>query len=168
MALSIKLFGGLAVTDESGHLFRLPTRKSEALFAYLVEHRNQSLSRETLADLLWPYSGPDQARASLRQEVSVLRKALGPANADSIVSHGDRIEFSQDEANVDLWNFIEIGVGGQSVTKQIELLSLYTAPFFGHVSNTQSALFRLDLGNTPGPRSGCPEIWGCRNASMVR
>ncbi len=129
MAFSIKLFGGLVVTDETGHFIRLPTRKSEALFAYLVEHRNQSLSRETLADLLWPYSGPDQARASLRQEVSVLRKALGPANADSIVSHGDRIEFSQDEANVDLWNFTEIGVGGLSVTKQKELLSLYTAPF---------------------------------------
>jgi TolB-like protein len=35
------------------------------------------VARETLADLVWPDSPPEQARASLRQALSVLRRALG-------------------------------------------------------------------------------------------
>jgi len=129
MTLNIKLFGGPEISDDAGNLLRLPTRKSEALFAYMVERKDQAISRETLADFLWPYSGPDQARASLRQEVSVLRKALGPKNADSIFSQGDRIGFSQNDAVVDLWRFRQISLGTPSLAKQKEVLALYTAPF---------------------------------------
>lgn len=128
MALRIKFFGGPVVTDETGQRVHFPTRKSEALFVYLVEQSSHAISREVLADLLWPYSGPEQSRASLRQEVSVLRKALGLSHADSIFSVADRIGFSQDGSVVDLRRFNAIS-SSQSIATQKELLALYTAPF---------------------------------------
>jgi len=129
MGLNIKLFGGPVVIGSDDAPVRLPTRKSEALLAYLVERHGEEVPREVLADLLWSYSGPDQARASLRQEVSVLRKALGPDDAESIQSRGDRIAFCDETASVDLWRFREIAKAAEKPARQMEALALYTAPF---------------------------------------
>jgi DNA-binding SARP family transcriptional activator len=91
MGISIKLLGGPAFCRSDGSAVHLPTRKSEALFAYLLERGGEPVSREVLSAHLWPYSGEEQSRASLRQEVSVLRKALGPDFADVIIALGDRL-----------------------------------------------------------------------------
>ncbi|MCV6592309.1 MAG: hypothetical protein OIF48_05105 [Silicimonas sp.] len=125
----IELFGGPCVTDGDRGALLLPTRKSEALLAYLVAQDEQPVSCEFLCDLLWPYSGPEQARASLRQKTSVLHKALGPVGGDSIASHGDRLAFQTDAAQVDLWTFRAVDTGRADAGRLAAALALYKAPF---------------------------------------
>jgi predicted ATPase/DNA-binding SARP family transcriptional activator len=54
----------------------LPTRKSEALLAYLILHP-EAHPREQVAALLWGEVPDDLARSSLRRALVLLRKALG-------------------------------------------------------------------------------------------
>src|SRR5215213_8474843 len=63
----------LKVRDRTVHL---PTRKMEALFAYLVLHRGVQ-NRERVASLFWGDSPDELARLSLRTSLSALRKELG-------------------------------------------------------------------------------------------
>src|SRR5689334_22308345 len=55
---------------------RLSTRKAGALLAYLAMAPEQTASREELATLLWGSCSDQQARASLRQALALLRKEL--------------------------------------------------------------------------------------------
>jgi DNA-binding SARP family transcriptional activator/TolB-like protein len=76
MTLSIGILGPLTIEVDSTPLGKTP-RKARALLAYLAAQGGRSVSRERLADLLWPYQGTDQARHSLRNCLLELRKALG-------------------------------------------------------------------------------------------
>lgn len=62
--------------EADGALLSLRTRKTEILLAYLALHPLPQ-AREYLAGLLWGSGSDDAARASLRQELSALRKVLG-------------------------------------------------------------------------------------------
>lgn len=87
--LRIRLLGGFAATAVDGRRISFPTRKSEALLAYLAAAGSAPVPRNRIAGLLWGGRGEEQARASLRQELSNLKKALGAGRADLIVA--DRI-----------------------------------------------------------------------------
>jgi DNA-binding SARP family transcriptional activator/TolB-like protein len=76
MALSIGILGPLTIEIDGERLGKTP-RKARALLAYLAAQGGRAISRERLADLLWPYQGTDQARHSLRNCLLELRKALG-------------------------------------------------------------------------------------------
>lgn len=70
---SIGLLGPLVLS--AGEDAALPV-KSRALLAYLAAHAGQPIGRDRLADLLWERSGQDQARQSLRQALSSLRRVV--------------------------------------------------------------------------------------------
>jgi len=76
MALSINLLGPVVIESDDCQLGKLP-KKARALVAFLAAQKGQAVSRERLADLLWPYQGSEQARHSLRNCLLELRKALG-------------------------------------------------------------------------------------------
>ena len=63
----------LKVNDQIIHL---PTRKTEALLAYLALHRSVQ-NREKIASLFWGDSSDELSRRSLRTALSALRKELG-------------------------------------------------------------------------------------------
>ncbi|MBM4440090.1 MAG: AAA family ATPase [Candidatus Rokubacteria bacterium] len=77
--IAVKLLGGFEVTLARGTAARVPTKKAQALLAYLAMPAGRSASRETLAALLWPGTDEPAARNNLRQALFVLRKALGAA-----------------------------------------------------------------------------------------
>ncbi|TJW83476.1 MAG: alpha/beta hydrolase, partial [Mesorhizobium sp.] len=52
------------------------SRKARGMVAYLALQAGQAQSREKLAALLWSLNGETQARMSLRQAVSSVRKAM--------------------------------------------------------------------------------------------
>jgi DNA-binding SARP family transcriptional activator len=62
--------------EGDGKPVELDTRKNTALLAYLAV-TGESHSREALVTLLWPELEPKRARANLRRNLSVLKKALG-------------------------------------------------------------------------------------------
>src|SRR6201994_5105643 len=80
MTLSISILGPLVIESGGCRLGKVP-KKARALLAFLAAQGGQAVSRERLADLLWPYQGSEQARHSLRNCLLELRKALGGAAA---------------------------------------------------------------------------------------
>ncbi len=85
MALSIGVLGPLVIERDDCRLGKVP-KKARALLGYLAAQGGQAVSRERLADLLWPYQGSEQARHSLRNCLLELRKALGPSGARHLVA----------------------------------------------------------------------------------
>ena len=85
MTLSIKILGALVIDTGESRLRKIP-KKARALVAYLAAQGGQTVSRERLADLLWPYQGSEQARHSLRNCLLELRKALRPGAADYLIA----------------------------------------------------------------------------------
>jgi len=76
MTLSISILGPLVIESDDCRLGKVP-KKARALLAFLSAQAGQPITRERLADLLWPYQGSEQARHSLRNCLLELRKALG-------------------------------------------------------------------------------------------
>ena len=65
-----------ATADDTSHPISIGAQKNKALLAWLACHADQPQPRERLADLLWPDHEPSNAKASLRQAVAGLKKAL--------------------------------------------------------------------------------------------
>ena len=61
MALSIGILGSLVIERDDCRLGKVP-KKARALLGYLAAQGPQPVSRERLADLLWPYQGSEQAQ----------------------------------------------------------------------------------------------------------
>lgn len=81
--LTIHLSGPLRITLENAPVGGL-SRRGQAMLAVLALQPGLRAERMRLADLLWSDRSEDQARASLRQELSTLRRALpnGAIDAD--------------------------------------------------------------------------------------
>ncbi|MGX5845202.1 BTAD domain-containing putative transcriptional regulator [Mesorhizobium sp. ArgA1] len=76
MDLRLTLLGRCMLSGKQQTQLRLSTRKSWALFALLAQCGVSGCTREQVSGSLWPLSGEEQARASLRQELAALRKLL--------------------------------------------------------------------------------------------
>ncbi len=73
---TLKLLGDFCLSVDDSPT-ALPTRKAEALLAYLALHADARHTREKLAGLLWGGHTDAQARLNLRQCLSSLRRVLG-------------------------------------------------------------------------------------------
>jgi DNA-binding SARP family transcriptional activator/TolB-like protein/tetratricopeptide (TPR) repeat protein len=85
MTLSISILGPLVIESGDCRLGKVP-KKARALLAFLAAQADQPVTRERLADLLWPYQGSEQARHSLRNCLLELRKALGRSTDSHLVA----------------------------------------------------------------------------------
>jgi DNA-binding SARP family transcriptional activator/TolB-like protein/Tfp pilus assembly protein PilF len=102
MSLSIGLLGPLVIASGGSRLGKVP-KKARGLLGYLAAQGGQAVSRERLADLLWPYQGSEQARHSLRNCLLELRKALGSGAGEHLVA--DFASCRLQGAEVDLERF---------------------------------------------------------------
>jgi DNA-binding SARP family transcriptional activator len=75
--MEFRLLGPLEVLEE-GRAVPLRRRLSRALLAYLLLHVDEPISPDRLVNELWGAEPPRTARASLQNQVSELRKTLGP------------------------------------------------------------------------------------------
>jgi len=90
--VEIRLLGQMAATSAANGPIEINGKKSWALLACLALSPNQSITREKLTGLLWQDRGKDQAQASLRQALSVLKKAFSAVDSEIIIS--DRMKIS--------------------------------------------------------------------------
>ncbi|HEY1301859.1 MAG TPA: BTAD domain-containing putative transcriptional regulator [Stellaceae bacterium] len=105
MTLVIGVLGPLVIGSGGLPVGKLP-KKARALLAYLAAEHGRTVSRERLADLLWPYQASEQARHSLRNCLLELRKTLGPG-----LEHHLLADFSScrlGDADVDLGRFEQL------------------------------------------------------------
>lgn len=89
--LHLRLFGDFAAREGVNGAEVTPRgRKARGILAYLALTHRHRASRDIVAELLWSDRGEEQARASLRQSLSELRKALGLC-ADAIEIERDTV-----------------------------------------------------------------------------
>ena len=103
--LELLLLGGLQVRSSPEGSVRLSAKKAKALLAYLALHPGQGQPREKLAALLWEDSGEGQARHSLRQTLTTLRKALPITDPRFFETDGDSISLAPGVLAVDVFQF---------------------------------------------------------------
>lgn len=90
-SLRLELLGDFLIRSGDGALATIGAKKSQALLAYLAMKPGHRVSREKLAGLLWSSTGPDQARQSLRQTLSTVRKELSQiaSGQKTLIEEGD-------------------------------------------------------------------------------
>jgi DNA-binding SARP family transcriptional activator len=84
----------------------LPGRRPELVFAYLAAEHRRSVSRDELADALWPQTLPDTWNAALRSVLSDVRRFLERGGLDparTLISEGGNLRFLMpDDAALDI------------------------------------------------------------------
>ena len=95
--IRLRLLGGFAAERADGTAIVLPTRKTEALLAVLACRPGEKRQREWLMALLWGDRGDVQARHSLNQALTSIRRAcdgapLLVAGRDAITLDGAAVE----------------------------------------------------------------------------
>lgn len=99
--LNLQLLGGFEARTADGAPLSFSTKKARALLAYLCAHPGKSHSRNEIAGLLWGGSADEQARASLRQALADLRKALAPTGVEHLVIQDDLVSIDAATVEVD-------------------------------------------------------------------
>jgi DNA-binding SARP family transcriptional activator/predicted ATPase len=110
--INLALLGGLRLQTDPGEPVLLSTKKAGALLAYLALHRGRAQARAKLAALLWGDHSEVQARDSLRQALSLLRKALSHVDPGALIAHEDTISFEPSALTTDASLFAELVAQG--------------------------------------------------------
>jgi DNA-binding SARP family transcriptional activator len=138
-ALRLELLGDLQIRSANGSLVAVGAKKSQALLAYVGVKPAQRISREKLATLLWSSTGPDQARQSLRQTLSTLRKELTSVSPGEklLVEEGDLLGLDETLADCDVAKFESLVAAGTEAALA-EAIPLYRGDFMeGFVLNEE-------------------------------
>ncbi len=98
--LRLTLFGGFSAAGADGAKVPLKSQKAKALLAYLSLPPGKPRSREQIMALLWSERGDAQARASLRQVLTGLRKELGEEAMAALIITDDAISLDPDKVTV--------------------------------------------------------------------
>ena len=105
VGLTVRLLGGFEARLASGVPMTLPTKKVQALLAYLGTRPGQDHSRDKLAALLWGETSDHQARGSLRHALMTLRKVLAGAHPSALRVTGQTLALDPDVVEVDVVAF---------------------------------------------------------------
>jgi DNA-binding SARP family transcriptional activator/predicted negative regulator of RcsB-dependent stress response len=126
--MELTLFGGFQLFDDSGDPIDLSARKSKALLAWLAMHQDKRQARDRLAVLLWEESDNTQARHSLRQALSGLRKTLGH-HAEALVADQESVVLIGGHIQVDANRFEALMQKADNIDVLSEGISLYGGEF---------------------------------------
>ncbi|MFQ5936013.1 MAG: BTAD domain-containing putative transcriptional regulator [Acidiferrobacterales bacterium] len=103
--LRFTLLGGLDVRWGSGPPLAFATRKARALLTYLALAPSHTRSREQLSTVLWGRSAEEQARASLRQTLSSLRKSFEKEDPKVLIADAESVALDTTSIEVDVLAF---------------------------------------------------------------
>ena len=128
--IRLELLGDLQIRSSDGSLVAVGAKKSQALLAYLGVKPSQRISREKIATLLWSSTGPDQARQSLRQTLSTLRKELANVSPGEkiLVEEGDLLGLDAALVDCDAAKFEALVAAGTEAALA-EAIALYRGDF---------------------------------------
>lgn len=111
--LNLELLGDFRLRSDAGALLGISAKKSQAMLAYLGVKPTQLVSRDKMASLLWSSTAPEQARQSLRQTLSTLRKELANISPKKIlIEEGDFLSLDASLIRVDVVEFESLVAAG--------------------------------------------------------
>lgn len=103
--LRLRLLGGFELHSASGVPVGLPPRKARALLAYLALAEGRPQSRDRLATLLWEDADDSQARTSLRQALTAIRRAFAETGVDALDAGTETVRLDPVAVAVDAIEF---------------------------------------------------------------
>jgi two-component SAPR family response regulator len=112
--------------------FTWKTLKAPELFAYLILHRDRTVSKQILIDLLWPEYDTTRAMTQLHTAIYQIRKVLKMVELDLIIKYeneGYRLVWGHMMLDVEEWeNKVRHAqaVTPQNLDKHVEIMGLYT------------------------------------------
>ena len=122
--LKLTLLGGFQAQLDAGTALVLPTRKTQALLAYLALPLGQAHPREKLATLLWGDMPDAQARGNLRHALSRIRKALPRTARLGMVLDGPSVALDPSVVDVDVARFERLIADGRPAALE-QVAALY-------------------------------------------
>jgi DNA-binding SARP family transcriptional activator len=122
--LKLTLLGGFQAQLDAGAALVLPTRKTQALLAYLALPLGQTHPREKLATLLWGVMSDAQARGNLRHALSRIRKALPRTARPGMVLDGPSVALDPSVVDVDVVRFEQLVTDGRPAALE-QVAALY-------------------------------------------
>jgi DNA-binding SARP family transcriptional activator len=128
--LALELLGDFRMRSDSGSLVNISAKKSQAMIAFLGVKPSQLVSRDKMAALLWSSTATEQARQSLRQTLSSLRKELAQISKDQkiLVEEGDFLSLDPSLVSVDVAEF-EKALGSGTEAGLAQAVALYRGDF---------------------------------------
>jgi predicted ATPase/DNA-binding SARP family transcriptional activator len=111
--VKLTLLGGFQAHVGAGAPLVLPTRKTQALLAYLALPLGQAHSRDKLATLLWGDMPDAQARGNLRHALSRIRKNLPAGVRAGLVLDGPTVALDPSVVEVDVAEFERLVADGR-------------------------------------------------------
>lgn len=122
-------FGGFRAAATDGQAIRKLGRKSECLICLLALSDDMEVTREKAAGIVWSDRGEEQSRASLRQELSQLRRVLG---GDLVFADKRSVRLNRPLVWVDVLEFRANAVV-DTIASLETAAALYTGPLMtGH------------------------------------
>jgi TolB-like protein/DNA-binding SARP family transcriptional activator len=101
VAIRIRLIGSVEAMNSAGKNILPTSRKARALFAYLALNLDRWIQRSRITGLLWDRVPEDQGRASLRQALHELSRAMGPEFAKAVEAERERLRLKSEALWVD-------------------------------------------------------------------
>jgi len=102
--LNLIIFGGFRARI-GGRDVPFPTKKAQALLAYLAVRPGHPHLRDKLAALLWGSAGKQEARHSLRQTMTSLRWVLSTLSPPHLVTDGESVTLACSSMDIDVVTF---------------------------------------------------------------
>ena len=124
------LLGGFeAWTPRASDPLQFPTRKAEALLAYLCVRSEVRHRRDHLSTLLWGDVSHPQARHSLRQTLTDIRATLREYSHSMIEASSDAIHVEAPRVRVDVHSFERLVHGARTRRRAAMACALYRGDF---------------------------------------
>ena len=84
--MELNLFGGFDLRASDRSAIAINSQQAKTVLAHLVSGGGQPISRTKAATLLWEGRGDEQVRGSLRQPLTLLRKALNGVDGSALIA----------------------------------------------------------------------------------
>lgn len=134
--LRATLFGSFRLSTAGGHEVALTGKRAQAVLAILCLTPGEGIEREQLSQLLWRGKFRAQARASLRQTLLEVKKALSDVCPDPFEGTRDHIALRRDAVRSDLVELEDDLQSGRHESAYQRLLAI----------DNQSLLEGMDFG----------------------
>jgi TolB-like protein/tetratricopeptide (TPR) repeat protein/DNA-binding winged helix-turn-helix (wHTH) protein len=189
IAARASLFGPFQLYDCNDRPIALSNRRAHALLALLCLEPDQPLARDQIAALFWSGRFKAQARASLRQCLLELGKALEPLGYPLLIVSRERVGLNADMLHTDLTELELALAGGHHEDAIKSLVSIGSKPLledlnFGDLladwlgmrreqvtarldASIQFALTELRDAGNPDLQRRLSEAWVARNPAAA-
>ena len=109
MGYALRLLGRFELSSPSGETIDIAAKKNQALIALLALAGGEPVSRSRVCEVLWGDRDEAQARNSLRQALTALRKTFGDQGSIPFVVSDTGVTIDSNAVSADVWQFVDAG-----------------------------------------------------------